>query len=79
MTDDDSDRKFIVFLDSWGTNDLEQMPWAQENLSLGEMDSGKIYVTPTVLGSVYTGTNPGEHGMPRVSATASIPLADPRD
>lgn len=62
-----SDRKFVIFIDSLGTDDLEHMPWVRENITTGEMDTRPVYVTPTVLSQVYTGKTPPENGLPAVS------------
>lgn len=64
---DDSDRKYVIFLDSLGTDDIAKMPWTEAHLTFGEMDARPVYVTPFVLGSVYTGKPPGENGLPSVS------------
>lgn len=65
MTEPDYDkgRKAVVFIDSLGDDDLEYMPWVRENMTLGAMDAGDVYVTPTVMGSVYTGKSPTDHGL----------------
>lgn len=69
---DDDKKLAVVFIDSLGRNgpdssDLEHMPFLREELETGELDAGPVYVTPTVLGGIYTGLQPTDHGMPSVS------------
>lgn len=59
--------KAVVFVDSLGNDDLEQMPFVRENMATGEMNAGDVYVTPVVLGSIYTGASPSTNGLPSVS------------
>lgn len=64
---DTGDRLFVVFVDSLAPQDLAHMPFTREHLYQGDMDAGVPYVTPKVLGEIYTGQNPAENGMPAVS------------
>lgn len=63
----EKDKKVVVFVDSLGNDDLEHMDFVREELATGEMDAGPVFVTPVVLGSIYTGTSPTNHGLPSVS------------
>lgn len=70
----DKDRKVVVFIDSLGHedpngdyNDLDHMPFVRENFNIGRMNAHPVFVTPVVLGSVYTGLKPTDHGMPSIS------------
>lgn len=76
-TDRDDETLYVVFLDSFGHGDLEYTPWMRKNLDLGRMDAGPVYVTPVALGSIYTGMNPAEHGLPSVSKHDTAPRQRP--
>lgn len=67
MSNDEKTKKAVVFIDSLGDDDLQHMPWAREHLDWGRMDAGPVYVTPVVLGSIYTGRSPTGHGLPSIS------------
>lgn len=69
--------KAVVFIDSLGHGDLEYMPWLSDHLDMGEMDASPVYVTPVVLGSIYTGLSPTEHGMPAISRYGQAPRLRP--
>jgi len=67
MTDDEITKRVVVFIDSLGNDDLKHMPWLRDNMKTGEMHAGPVFVTPVVLGSIYTGTSPTTHGLPSIS------------
>lgn len=60
-------RKFVVFIDSLGPRDVAYTDWLKKHCFDGRMDAGVPYVTPKVMGEVYTGENPAVHGLPSVS------------
>lgn len=60
-------RKFVVFLDSLGPSDVGLTEWIDDNAYDGTFDAGVPYVTPKVLGEIYTGESPATHGLPAVS------------
>lgn len=61
-------RKFIVFIDCLGDDDVENhTEFIKSRCYNGQMWGGSPYVTPKVLGEIYTGENPAEHGLPAVS------------
>lgn len=68
---------WVVFIDSYGADDVEKTPWMAENLDMGKMDAGPVYVTPTVLGQIYTGEPPAQNGMPAVSRYDQDPRLRP--
>lgn len=68
---------WVIFIDSYGARDISKTPWIYENCSLGKMDARPVYVTPTVLGQIYTGTNPAENGLPAVSRYDQAPRLRP--
>lgn len=67
MGDTEPKRKFVVFLDSLGPSDASSTDWIDRNAHDGQFDAGVPYVTPKVLGEIYTGENPATHGLPAVS------------
>lgn len=68
---------FVVFLDSFGHGDWEHTPWMRKNLKKGQMDAGPVYVTPVAMGSIYTGLQPTDHGLPSVSRYETTPRQRP--
>lgn len=65
---DTGPRKFVVFLDSLGTDDVENhTDFIKNNVYDGHLERTDPYVTPTVMGSIYTGEDPSGHGLPAVS------------
>lgn len=74
---DRPDTKFVIFLDSFGHGDLEHTDWIRGHCHDGTLDAGTPYVTPKVLGEIYTGTNPAEHGLPAVSRYDTDPRGRP--
>jgi len=55
-------QKLIVFLDALDYRELSG--WLARNYQ-GRIQTPPIRVTPAILGSVYTGKTPGEHGLVR--------------
>lgn len=64
---DENQKKFIVFLDSLGPADVDKTDFIKNECFDGDYDAGTPYVTPKVLGEIYTGENPAVHGLPSVS------------
>lgn len=61
-------RKFVVFVDCLGDDDVEGITnFTRQHAYDGVMDAGNPYVTPKVMGEIYTGENPAVHGLPSVS------------
>lgn len=74
----DEPRKFVVFVDSLGPDDVEDhTEFIREHAHDGEIPVGDPYVTPKVLGEIYTGKSPGEHGLPSVSRYDTEPRLRP--
>lgn len=61
-------RLYVVFVDSLGDDDVENnTDFIRDEVYDGRVDVGHPYVTPKVLGEMYTGKSPGKHGLPSIS------------